>query len=88
MELRIAANEYPERIVTVEDVADAVDQALREVPQALIAALSNEDEDEQPGQSDWWDSYPEEHPYDTRWGIPIGDHPLPRISSPSSWWEN
>lgn len=83
----MAANEYPERVVTLEDVADAVDQAFQEASRALMDELDGEGTDEQTEHASWWQGYPEGHPYDTRWGIPIGDHPLPRVSSTSSWWD-
>jgi hypothetical protein len=86
IEMRMAANEYPDQTVTLEDVADAVDQALQEVSQALTDALGNSEKDEQSERDRWWYGYPEEHPYDTCWDNTTEDHPLPRDSSALSWW--
>ena len=90
LELRMAANEHPQHMVSLEDVAEIVDAALQEVSQALTEALASEGQDEASEAERWWQgSEPEPGPYGIffKGGLPEQGY-LPREPTASSWWRD
>ncbi len=90
IEYRIAANEHPQHMVSLEDAADMVDGTLEEARQALMEALDSEGQDEASEREKWWQgSEPEPGPYGIffKGGLPEQGY-LPRVPTASSWWEN
>lgn len=87
LEYRMAANEHPQHMVSLEDVAEIVDAALQEVSQALTEALASEGQDEASEAARWWGE-PEPGPYDQFKGGLTEEGYLPRVPTASSWWEN
>ncbi len=87
-EIRMAANEYPEQVVSLEDVADVVDLALQEVSAALTDALGSEGQEEASERERWWGE-PEPGPYGIffKGGLPEQGY-LPREPTASSWWRD
>jgi hypothetical protein len=81
------ASEQPELNLTLDEVADAVDQTLQEVSQVLLDVLSDEDQDEQAERDRWWASHTEEHPHGWYRGGVTEGYPLPRNLTTSSWYE-
>ena len=89
-ELRVAANEHPEHMVSLEDAADIVDAVLQELSQALTEALDSEGQDEASEAERWWQgSEPEPGPYGIffKGGLPEQGY-LPREPTASSWWRD
>lgn len=86
VEFRIAANEHPEQVVSLEDVAEIVDAALQELSQALTEALASEGQDEASEPERWWRGY-EPGPYDQFKGGLTEQGYLPRVPTASSWWD-
>lgn len=87
VELRMADNEHPEQVVSLEDVADVVDATLQELSQALTDALGSEGQDEASEREKWWQgSEPEPGPYDQFKGGLTEQGYLPRAPTASSWW--
>jgi len=87
---RIAANEHPQQVVTLEELAAIVDAAFEEVSQALIEALGSEGQDEASEREKWWQgSEPEPGPYGIffKGGLPEQGY-LPREPTASSWWRD
>ncbi len=84
-ELRMAANEHPEQVVGLEDVANLVDTTLQEVSQALTEALNTEDREEASEREQWW-GRPEPGPYSHSKGQLTDEGYLPRTPTGSSWW--
>ena len=87
VEFRMAANEHPEQVVSLEDVADIVDAALQEVSAALTDALGSEGQEEASERERWWGE-PEPGPYGIffKGGLPEQGY-LPRAPTASSWWD-
>ncbi len=84
-ELRMAANEHPQHMVSLEDVADMVDAAFQELSLALTEVLDSEAQDEASERERWWGE-PEPGPYDQFKGGLTDEGYLPRVPTASSWW--
>lgn len=86
IELRMAANEHPQQVVSLEDVAEIVDGVLEEARQTLTEALGSKGQDEASERERWWGE-PEPGPYDIyfKGGLPEQGY-LPRVPTASSWW--
>ncbi len=66
----------PERLMTIGEVTNIVDQALQEVFEALKDAIDSGYLDEQ--QGDWWNGYGTPGHESFQGGI-TPDYPLPRV---------
>lgn len=84
-ELRIAANEHPEQVVGLEEVADLVDTILQEVSLTLTEALDTEYREEASERDRWWGKS-EPGPYDHSRGQLTDEGYLPRTPPDLSWW--
>ena len=86
IKFRRAANEHPQHMVSLEEVADIVDASMYEISQALTEALGSEGQDEASERERWWHGS-EPGPYDIyfKGGLPEQGY-LPRVPTASSWW--
>ncbi len=80
-QFRIATNEHPQRLLSLEEVAGIVEDVLKQVHQALMEAL----EDGASERERWWRE-PERGPYDLFKGGLTDQGYLPRTLPGSSWW--